>query len=102
MASIAGPPLAGAQYGDRKQDRKLADMAVDRKKSSHYEIKPVNERFRNLHEYLAWAKSKRFIDVPWYEETSPGVYHYHHGRGPYTGKTVFTERELREKFGFDH
>ena len=60
----------------------------------------INERFTTLAEYLAWARSKRFIDIPWYEEIKPGLFKYHHGRGPRPDKTIFTESELKEKLGF--
>jgi thermostable 8-oxoguanine DNA glycosylase len=67
---------------------------------------PINQRFRNLDEYLAWLrKYAAAVDRPWYKEIRPGVYELQaagnlHLDVPNNEKRVFTRAELEKKFGF--
>jgi len=67
---------------------------------------PVNQRFRNLDEYLAWLQQHAApADRPWYKEVSSGVYELQtagnlHLDVPSNEKRTFTREELERKFGF--
>ncbi len=70
------------------------------------ETLPVNQRFRNLDEYLAWLQQHAApADRPWYKEVSPGIYELQtagnlHLDVPSNEKRTFTREELERKFGF--
>jgi hypothetical protein len=67
---------------------------------------PINQRFRNLDEYLAWLrKTEEPVDGGWYKEIRPGVYELQtsgnlHLDVPANEQRVFTREELERKFGF--
>lgn len=66
---------------------------------------PINQRFRNLDEYLAHLeRTQGPIDKPWYKEVRPGIYELQTGNlrllGPGNEKRSFTRQELERKFGF--
>lgn len=67
---------------------------------------PINQRFHNLDEYLAWLRKYAGpVDKPWYKEIRPGVYELQtagnlHLDVPNNEKRVFTRAELEKKFGF--
>jgi hypothetical protein len=65
---------------------------------------PINQRFHNLDEYLAWLQQYAGpVDRPWYKEIRPGVYELQtgnfHGDGAQQ-KRIFTRKDLEKKFGF--
>ena len=67
--------------------------------------RPINERFRNLDEYLAYLqKMDAPLDKPWYREVRPGIYQLQTGNFRPLGGTEpnreFTREELERKFGF--
>jgi len=89
----AAPAASGKPFpGDRKAN------VTDRR--------PINQRFRNLDEYLAYLrKHEGPVDGPWYLEVRPGVYVLQTGNLRILGadgqeKKVFTREELERKFGF--
>jgi hypothetical protein len=67
---------------------------------------PINQRFRNLDEYLAWLeKAQAPVDGAWYKQIRPGVYELQTGNRRILGaageeKRTFTREELERKFGF--
>ena len=57
--------------------------------------------FATLDEYLAHLQARGAYDVPWYRETSPGVYVRVTGRGKGAGAArTYTRGELAREFGF--
>lgn len=59
------------------------------------------EVFGTLDEYLAHRRKLGAVDVPYYEETSPGTYRLRTGRGEQFSKPqFFTRAQLLEEFGF--
>lgn len=57
--------------------------------------------FATLDGYLAFLKDRSAMDVPWYEEISPGRYRLNRGRGDRFAEPEFHSRaELAAKFGF--
>jgi hypothetical protein len=67
---------------------------------------PINQRFRNLDEYLAFLeRTQGPVDGPWYKEVSPGMYELQtaanlHLDVPSHEQRRFTREELEKKFGF--
>jgi hypothetical protein len=68
---------------------------------------PVNRRFADLDEYLAYLeKTSAPVDGPWYKEVSPGLYQLQTGNlrvlraENSEEKRLFTRKELEKKFGF--
>ena len=67
---------------------------------------PLNKRFRNLDEYLAYLeRTQGPVDGPWYKQVSPGLYELHtaanlHLDVPSKEKRTFTRAELEKMFGF--
>jgi len=68
---------------------------------------PINQRFRNLDEYLAWLqKTEAPVDGAWYKQIRPDVYELQTGNlrvlgtGREASKRTFTREELAKKFGF--
>ena len=67
---------------------------------------PINQRFRNLDEYLAYLRKHQApVDGPWYKEIRPGVFELQTGNLRILGedgreKKTFTREELERKFGF--
>jgi len=66
---------------------------------------PINQRFRNLDEYLAYLEQTQGpVDGPWYKQVSPGMYQLQTGNlhldVPGDEKRSFTRQELEQKFGF--
>lgn len=58
--------------------------------------------FATLDEYLIHLKSLGAIDISYYELMSDGKYHLKSAfPSKYPGPTVFTRRQLLEKYGFD-
>ncbi|WP_114954880.1 hypothetical protein [Sphingosinicella terrae] len=55
--------------------------------------------FHSLDEYLAYLEQQGAIDLPWWRETSPGVYE-HVRRVTGARREVATRAELMERFGF--
>ena len=65
----------------------------------------INQRFRNLDDYLAYLEQYEGpIDGAWYKEISPGVYELQTGNlrtlGGAESKRTFTRAELERQFGF--
>ena len=67
---------------------------------------PINQRFANLDEYLAWLeKNQGPVDGPWYKRVGPNLYELQTGNLRILGqdgaeKKTFTREELERKFGF--
>lgn len=66
---------------------------------------PINQRFRNLDEYLAYLEQYEApIDRAWYKEISPGIYELQTGNlrtlDGSDSKRTFTREELEREFGF--
>lgn len=58
--------------------------------------------FATLDDYLIHLKSLGAIDISYYELMSDGKYHLKSAfPSKYPGPTVFTRRQLLEKYGFD-
>jgi hypothetical protein len=103
-AIACGAPLTGAEGA--KSER---PAEVSRGERALEKTVPVNQRFRNLDEYLAHLeRTQAPIDRPWYREIRPGVYQLMTGNLrilPVDGaddkeKRIFTRDELERKFGF--
>lgn len=68
--------------------------------------RPINERFRNLEEYLAWLeKTQGPVDGAWYRKVGPNQYELQTGNLRILGqdgteKKIFTYEELEKQFGF--
>lgn len=57
--------------------------------------------FQTLDGYLAFLKEMSAVDIPWYEEVSPGRYRLNRGLGDrYSEPEFFTRAELAAKYGF--
>lgn len=57
--------------------------------------------FLTLDAYLAFLKDISAVDIPWYEEISPGRYRLNRGLGDrYAEPEFYTRHELAAKFGF--
>ncbi|MGR4893620.1 hypothetical protein ACIPPQ_21605 [Sphingopyxis sp. LARHCG72] len=70
--------------------------------ASPYSKVPVNRRFRTLDEYLAFLKEMSTLDMPWWEEISPGVYRRVTGLlAQLDGPEIATRAELMKRYGFD-
>ena len=68
---------------------------------------PINQRFRNLDEYLAHLERMEGpVGGPWYKQVRPGIYELQTGNlhldVPGGEKRTFTRNELERKFGFAH
>lgn len=66
---------------------------------------PINQRFRNLDEYLAYLERMQApVDGAWYKQIGPGLYELQTGNlrtlTPDEGKRTFTREELEKQFGF--
>ena len=68
---------------------------------------PINQRFGNLDEYLAFLESTQAtVDGPWYRQVGPDVYELQSGGNLHDDAPVgaaqrtFTRDELERKFGF--
>ena len=99
MACTAAP---NAARGDQAQQiSKPTGSAVANDK------RPINERFRNLDEYLAWLeKTQGPVDGAWYRKIGPNLYELQTGNLRILGedgteKKTFTYQELARKFGFE-
>ena len=96
IAACAASPAqrAGLQSAAKTPEHRVADTE-----------RPINQRFGNLDEYLAYLeKVNAPIDRPWYRRIRPGVYELQTGHfrplGGDKQKRVFTREELQRKFGF--
>jgi hypothetical protein len=68
---------------------------------------PINQRFRNLDEYLAFLEqTQATVDGPWYRQVRPGIYelqtggNLHEDEPRVAAQPTFTREELERKFGF--
>lgn len=102
--AACGTPLTEVETSN--VDRQATD---DRSGGTVQNQTPVNQRFRNLDEYLAHLeRTNAPIDKPWYREIRPGVYELQTGNLRVLGadkaagpdKRIFTREELERKFGF--
>ena len=104
--------VGGAKAGQQS----AADTAADRQTSTNNpgnnvtnDQAPINQRFRNLDEYLAYLEQTQGpVDGPWYKQVRLGVYELQTGNLRVLGsdgeepqvKQTFTRDELERKFGF--
>lgn len=102
LASAGGVVVAGlAWYASLEGAR---DQGISEKAEKGVSELPFSEgrSFATLDEYLIHLKSLGAIDISYYELMDDGKYHLKSAfPSKYPGPTVFTRRELLEKYGFD-
>jgi hypothetical protein len=107
--ALAGGLLAascGASLRDNSSSDTDRNQASERMGNSVTDTSlPINQRFRNLDEYLAnLERLQGPVGGPWYKEISPGQYQLQTGNlhldVPSHDKRNFTREELEKQFGF--
>lgn len=107
--SSVGTTACGAPLTKVEATESERSAAANRGEKVLDEAAPINQRFRDLDEYLAHLeRTQAPIDKPWYREIRPGVFQLVTGNLrvlPTDGEEekeqrVFTREELERKFGF--
>jgi hypothetical protein len=107
MALLAPSCGAAPSNIERAQGDRQAALAAEGNRVSDNQS-AINQRFRNLDEYLAWLERMEApVDGAWYRQVSPGIYQLQTGGNlrlddgaPGAPQTTFTREELERKFGF--
>ena len=106
LAGALLTPACGASLRDSAPSDTERKQASNRMENSVKDTSlPINQRFRNLDDYLAYLEQTQGpVDGPWYKEVSPGVFELQTGNlqldVPGVEKRRFTRQELEMKFGF--
>lgn len=101
LTSACGAAPGNAGLAD--ENRETATIGTGKNVTN--QANPINQRFRNLDDYLAHLENNQGpVDGPWYKEVSPGLYELQTGNlkldTPGEEKRTFTRQELEKKFGF--
>jgi len=111
IAALTGPIIAvaaaacmqpsSALAGDRGRGQK-AVVDDDRSPEAKRAALPFAQgrTFATLDAYLAFLERRGAMDIPWYRETSPGIYELVGRRMPGAPPKIFTRKQLMERFGF--
>lgn len=92
------------------EDAKRPQPVLERGISSARSTKPVTGRrlpyahgrhFADLDTYLRYRREQSAIDLPWYEEVSPGLYALRTSGQTHPDTKHFTRTDLARQFGFD-
>lgn len=97
--------MGGADAGQQSTAQTDRQAATNQGTDVTNEQVPINQRFRNLDDYLAHLeRTQGPVDGPWYKEVGPGIYALQTGNlhldAPDGEKRTFTRDELERKFGF--
>lgn len=88
LTSVAAEPHKETAAAPTRSGDAIADLPYARGKT-----------FRTLDEYLAHLEAQGAVGLPWWRETSPGVYERVTNKRP-AEREVATRAELMRRFGF--
>ena len=106
IAGMATSAIAAASHHRARPHHHRHKATVSKGKTVTSQDQPINRRFASLDAYLANLELLQApVGGPWYKEVSPGRYELQKGGHlhldtPDAAQTVFTRRELEQKFGF--